>query len=76
VQRFERPGGFPGPKFSIGWIRAHLHSLCNFLEGVASGKTPQPSLQYGLHLQRVLDVAGKSASTQRWQCLPERPADA
>jgi predicted dehydrogenase len=74
VQRFEKPGGFPGPKFSIGWIRAHLHSLNNFLEAIASGKPPQPSLQHGLHLQRLLAVAEKSARTQTWQSLPARPA--
>ena len=70
VQRFEKPGGFPGPKFSIGWIRAHLHSLYNFLQAVANRKQPQPSLQDGLRLQRLLSVAEKSALTQTWQSLP------
>ena len=74
VQRYEKPGGFPGPKFSIGWIRAHMHSLYNFLEGIATGKQPQPSLQHGLYLQRLLAVAEKSARTQTWQSVPERPA--
>ena len=76
VQRFEKPGGFPGPKFSIGWIRAHLHSLHNFLEAIATGKPPQPSLQHGLYLQRLLSVAEKSALTRTWQSLATRPADA
>jgi predicted dehydrogenase len=69
VQRFEKPGGFPGPKFSIGWIRAHLHSHYKFLESVASGKQSQPSLQDGLRLQRFLSVAEKSALTQSWHSL-------
>jgi predicted dehydrogenase len=71
VQRFEKPGGFPGPKFSIGWIRAHLHSLYNFLEAIANSKQPQPSLQDGLRLQRLLSVAEKSALTHTWQPLPQ-----
>lgn len=50
VRRCEKPGGFPGPKFSIGWIRAHLHSYYKFLESVANGKQSQPSLQDGLRL--------------------------
>lgn len=70
VQRFEKPGGFPGPKFSIGWIRAHLHSLYNFVEAIANSKQPQPSLQDGLRLQRLLSVAENSALTQTWQPLP------
>ena len=74
VQRFEKPGGFPGPKFSIGWIRAHLHSLYNFLEAIANSKQPQPSLQDGLRLQRLLSVAEKSALTQTWQSLPQSAA--
>ena len=63
VQRFDKPGGFPGPKFSIGWIRAHIHSLYNFLDAVASGRQAQPSLQDGLRLQRVLSAAERSAAT-------------
>jgi predicted dehydrogenase len=70
VQRYERPGGFPGPKFSIGWIRAHLHSLYNFLEAVRDGKEAHPSLAEGLRLQRILSLAEKSALTGAWQPVP------
>lgn len=69
VQRFESPGGFPGPKFSIGWIRAHVHSLYNFLESITAGKVPRPSLQDGLRLQRILSVAEQSDLSQDWQSL-------
>ena len=62
VQRYAKPGGFPGPKFSIGWIRAHTHSLYNFLQAVATVKQPQPSLQDGLHLQRLLSVRREVSS--------------
>ena len=67
VQRFEQPGGFPGPKFSIGWIRAHLHSLYSFLDSIAAGRQPSPSLHDGLRLQRILSVAEESARTCTWQ---------
>ena len=75
VQRYDLPGGFPGPKFSIGWIRAHLHSHYNFLEGLAARKQPQPSLRRGLHLQRLLAAAEKSALLGTWQPLPEWRAE-
>ncbi|HEY3416276.1 MAG TPA: Gfo/Idh/MocA family oxidoreductase [Armatimonadota bacterium] len=71
VQRFEKPGGFPGPKFSIGWIRAHMHSLYNFLEAIANGATPEPSLAHGLYMQRALAIAEHSAQTSTWQQLPQ-----
>jgi predicted dehydrogenase len=67
VQRYGKPASFPGPKFCIGWIRTHLASLYNFLEGVATGMQPQPSLQQGLHLQHILSAAEKSAVAGAWQ---------
>lgn len=70
VQRYDRPAGFPGPKFSIGWIRAHVHSLYSFLESIATGKPARPSLLDGLRLQRMLSAVEKSAQTQTWQPLP------
>jgi predicted dehydrogenase len=76
IQRYDKPAGFPGPKFSIGWIRAHLHSLYTFLDAIATGKPAQPSLLDGLNLQYLLAAAEKSARTQTWQSLPERTANA
>lgn len=70
VQRYETPAGFPGPKFSVGWVRAHLHSLYAFLHAIATGDPPRPSLGDGLRLQHLLAAAEKSAGTQTWQSLP------
>ena len=67
VQRYEKPAGFPGPKFSIGWLRAHMHCLYNFLQAVAAGRPTEPSLHCGLRLQRILAAAEKSARTRTWQ---------
>lgn len=44
VQQYSKPGGgFPNPKFSIGWIRSHTHCLYSFLECVALDQTPSPT---------------------------------
>jgi predicted dehydrogenase len=75
VQRYDNPAGFPGPKFSIGWIRAHLHSLYMFLDAIATGKPTRPSLLDGLNLQHLLVAAEKSARTATWQSLPARTAN-
>jgi predicted dehydrogenase len=74
VQRYDKPAGFPGPKFSIGWIRAHLHSLYAFLDSIATGRPTSPSLADGLNLQRMLAAAEKSVRTQTWQSLPDHTA--
>lgn len=64
VQQYPSPAtGFPAPKVSIGWIRAHMHCLYSFLECVALDRTPSPSLTDGLRLQRVLDAAYRSAES-------------
>ncbi len=71
VQRFEKPGGgFPGPKFGIGWIRAHTHSHFNFLQAAAQGAQPTPSLYDGIHLQRMLAAAQRSADENAWVKMP------
>ena len=66
VQRYEKPAGFPGPKFTVGWLRAHCHCLYNFLSGVAEGRPVQPSLARGVRLQKMLDVVARSAAERTW----------
>jgi len=67
VQQYPAPGGgFPNPKFSIGWIRSHMHCIYSFLECIALDKTPSPSLEEGICLQRVMVAGYLSADTGRW----------
>ncbi len=76
MQKYPPPGNkFPGPKFSIGWLRGHIHSLYSFLCAVADGKSPRPSLEQGIHLQRVLETVRRSAASGQWLDLPEYTAD-
>lgn len=72
VQRYAAPGGaFPGPKFTVGWIRSHVHCLFAFLQSIADGRQAHPSLAEGLHLQRVLEAVRESAARQTWIDLPQ-----
>jgi predicted dehydrogenase len=67
TQQYRAPAGkFPNPKFSIGWIRSHMHCMYSFLEAIALDKTPQPSLEEGIRLQRVMVAGYQSASSGRW----------
>jgi levoglucosan dehydrogenase len=51
---------FPGPKFSVGWIRSHVACLANFIDAVVSGAPAEPSLARGIQLQRVMDACYRS----------------
>ena len=71
VNKYPAPGGkFPNPKFSIGWIRSHIHSLYAFLAAVAEGRPARPSLADGIALQRMLEAVRESARLGRWVKLP------
>ncbi|MBE6562351.1 MAG: Gfo/Idh/MocA family oxidoreductase [Ruminococcaceae bacterium] len=61
VGRFDFPAtGFPGAKATVGWLRGHIGSMHNFLEGVAENKAVEPSFRDGAVVQRILDAAYRS----------------
>jgi levoglucosan dehydrogenase len=70
VQRYPKPAAaFPGPKFSVGWIRSHMACLHNFLVGVAEDKPASPSLADGIRLQNIMQTAYESADKRQWMKL-------
>ncbi len=72
MQKYPPPGNkFPGPKFSIGWMRGHIHCLYSFLAAIAEGRPARPGLEQGIYLQRVLETVRRSAEEKRWLDLPE-----
>ena len=76
VQKYPAPGGkFPNPKFSLGWIRSHVHSLYSLLAAIADDTTPSPSLAEGIHMQRVLEAVRQSAQDRSWTPLPQREGE-
>lgn len=67
VQQYPKPGGsFPNPKFSIGWIRAHMHCMYTFLESIALDTVSHPTLAEGIQLQRVMVAGYRSAESRKW----------
>lgn len=70
IQRFKKPGGdFPSSKFSIGWIRSHVHSLYNFLSCVYEKKQASPSFKEGAYIQYVMEKAYESDAKNIWITL-------
>ena len=67
VNRYEKPGGgFPGPKFAIGFMRGHVHSLYNFVSHVYEGKPASPSFEDGAYIQYVMEQAYESDTRRQW----------
>lgn len=66
-QRYEKPGGgFPSSKAAVGWTRAHVHSLYNFLQCVHEGKPAVPSIQEGVYIQYIMEKVYESAQRRKW----------
>ena len=62
-QRYPAPAAkFPGPKFSIGWMRSHVACLANFLEAVAAGGPGNPGLDQGIYVQDLIGAVRTSAA--------------
>jgi len=55
----------PG-KVSIGWIRAHIHSLYTFMDAVHTRQPTSPDLAHGLYIQSLMDAVLRSAREGVW----------
>ena len=62
--RYDKPAGsFLPPKNAIGWDRGHIHCYYSFLDCVAHGKTPSPSIADAVKLQALMSAAQESSLT-------------
>ncbi|MCE5328259.1 MAG: Gfo/Idh/MocA family oxidoreductase [Planctomycetaceae bacterium] len=66
-QRYGAPAtGLPGAKMAIGWTRAHMACLANFVNDIAQGKSGDPDLWQGIYIQKLIDSVGRSATARAW----------
>lgn len=65
-----KESNFPGPKFTSGWIRAHIHSIYNFLNSVYENKKAIPSLYDGIYNMKIVDKIKKSIESKKWEKCP------
>ena len=67
MQKYEKPGGeFPNPRFTIGFVRAHVHSLYHFIDNVYHEKDSAPSFSEGAYIQHVMEQCYLSADRNQW----------
>ena len=65
--RYESPDNdFPSPKSTIGWPRAHVACLSNFLHAVTENRQTTPDLRHGIAVDRLIDSVFRSAAERRW----------
>jgi len=57
---------FPGPKFAVGWIRGHLHSIYKFLSSVNTNTPASPSFYDGHYNMKILEAARLSEKEDKW----------
>jgi predicted dehydrogenase len=67
MQKYDKPGGgFPNPKFTLGFVRAHVHSLFNFIDHIDKKTESAPSFSEGAYIQKVMEKCYLSAGENRW----------
>ena len=54
------------PGHIIGYEHTFVHTIADFVNAVAMGKSVQPTFEDGLKNQQVLEAVEKSAETRRW----------
>ncbi|MCL2711558.1 MAG: Gfo/Idh/MocA family oxidoreductase [Planctomycetaceae bacterium] len=65
--RYELPDNdFPSPKSSLGWQRAHVACLSNFLHAVVENRQTVPDLRQGIAVDRLVDAVLRSAAERQW----------
>jgi len=71
VQRYPKPAtNFPGPKFTVGWIRFHMGSAFDFIKNVVEGTKPEADMYAGYKVQEVIEASVISDAEKRWVELP------
>jgi predicted dehydrogenase len=71
VNRLPKPAGWPGPKFTVGWLQTHVHCLNNFVSAAAEGRQTRPSLADGVRLDYLLEEIRRSAKERAWRPIAE-----
>ena len=71
VQRFPEPAiDFPGPKFSIGWMRPNIGNVFNFITNIVEGRKPDADMYAGYKVQEVMEACQISDKRGSWVDLP------
>ena len=71
VQRYPAPAVQPAPKVAVGWIRAHMASMYDFVCNVVEGRLGSPNLYDGYKIQEIMEAVCLSSRSSREVSLDE-----
>ncbi len=71
VARYPKPSRWPGPKNTLGWERAHIHSAYSFIRNIVEGRPADPGILDGARVQAIMEAALESRRTGAWVNVPE-----
>jgi len=57
------------PGHIIGYEHSFVHTVYDFLRGLATHTSPRPNFEDGVQNQRVLDAISRSATSGRWETV-------
>jgi predicted dehydrogenase len=58
------------PGHLIGYEHTFVHTVLDFLKGVAEGRSPSPNFEDGVRGHAVLDAIERSSGSRRWERVP------
>ncbi len=58
---------FPGPKFGLGWVRTHIHSVYSFVKAAGENRPADPSFTDGIYNMRVAEAIARSWTSGTWE---------
>lgn len=71
VQYYPPPAAIPSPKFTLGWIRSHVHAQFSFLDAIVHDHPAVPSFDDAVRVHEVIEAIYRSAREHRWVDLEE-----
>lgn len=71
VQAYPPPASVPSPKFTLGWIRSHVHAQFSFLDALVHGRPAAPSFDDAVRVHEVIEAGYRAARDRRWVSLDE-----
>lgn len=76
VQHYPAPAAVPSPKFTLGWIRSHVHAQFCFLHAIVHDRPAAPSFDDAVRVHELIEVIYRSSADRRWVALEEVRQDA
>lgn len=76
MEYYPAPAAVPSPKFTLGWIRSHVHGQLCFLDAIVHDRPAAPSFDDAVRIHELIEAIYRSSAERRWVALEEVRQDA